>query len=250
MKRRLKMGLVYILIGGWLLFLSAFLMLAIDQALTLGYLYAASTSPGPASDPSALEGPRISFWAYALAASIVALVLLVVVRRQPRRLLLASALVLLAFVTLNLFSGRHLLPQVLVWPWPWPSGLLEEYTQALAAGDLEAALSLTDGSDDCTQAVTEVFSEHQSQLQQGLGVGWQEAGLQSNPHRSIMIYYEKPVPTEGILQPVPTQLVRLLVRTERGKLAWLVGLKVRYKPLLGGRYICGQGVDPEGWRFH
>ena len=248
MAAKLKIGCVYLLIGVWLLFLSAFLMLAIDQALTLGYLYAASTSPGPASDPSALEEPRIGFWAYALAAAIVALVLLVVVRRQPRRLLLASALVLLAFAALNLYSGRHLLPQVLVWP--WPSALLEEYTQALAAGDLEAALSLTDGSDDCTQAVTEVFPEHQSQLQQGLGVGWQEAGLQSSPHRSIMIYYEKLVPTGGILQPVPTQLVRLLVRTERGKLAWLVGLKVRYKPLLGGRYICGQGVDPEGWRFH
>jgi hypothetical protein len=42
---RLKKGFVYILAGVWLLFLSALLMLAIDQAITLGRLYAASTSP-------------------------------------------------------------------------------------------------------------------------------------------------------------------------------------------------------------
>lgn len=64
-----------------------------------------------------------------------------------------------------------------------------------------------------------------------------------------MTYYEEPVPKRGILQPVPTHLVRLMVRTERGQLAWLVGLKLRYKPFLGARYICGQGMDPEGWRY-
>jgi hypothetical protein len=57
------------------------------------------------------------------------------------------------------------------------------------------------------------------------------------------------VPTGGILQPVPTQLFRLLVRTERGGVGWLVGLKLRYKPFLGARYICGQGIDPEGSSF-
>jgi hypothetical protein len=247
MKERLKMGLVYILAGGWLLFLSALLMLAIDQAMTLSHLYATSISPGPASDLNALAGPRIDFRVYALAAAIVASVLFVVVRRQPRRVLLPSALMLLAFATLNLYSGRHLLPQVLVWP--WPSALLEEYTQALAADDLEAALRLTDGSEDCTEAVIEAFSEHQSQLRQTLGAEWQEIGVRSSPFWSITTYYEKPVPRNGILQPVPTQLVRLLVRKERGELTWLVGLKVRYKPFLGARYICGQGMDPEGWRF-
>jgi hypothetical protein len=149
---------------------------------------------------------------------------------------------------LNLYSGRHVLPLILVWP--WPPALLEGYTQALAADDLEAALRLTDGSDDCTQAVIEVFSEHQAQLRQRLGADWREEGVHSSPHRSIMTYYERPVPAGGILQPVPTRLLRFMVRTEGGKLAWLVGLKVRYKPFLGGRYICGQGMDPEGWRFH
>jgi hypothetical protein len=247
MSGKFKAGLQYTLIGVWLLFLSALLMLAIDQALTLGRLYAASISPGPASDLGALAGPRIGFGAYALAAAIVGSVLFVVVRRQPRRLLLASALMLLAFVTLNLYSGRHLLPQVLVWP--WPSALLEEYTQALAADDLETALRLTDGSEDCTQATMQAYTHHQSLLQQRLGSGWQNAGVRSTPSREVTTYYEKPVPRSGILQPVPTQLFRLLVRKERGQLAWLVGLKLRYKPFLGARYICGQGVDPEGWRF-
>jgi hypothetical protein len=250
MVRKLKTGFVYLLIGGWFLLLSALLMLAINQALKFGRLYAASISPGPAAAQlDVITGPAIGFGAYALAAAIVTLALLVLVRRRPRRLLLASALMLLVFGTLNLYSGRHLLPQLLVWPWPWPSALLQEYTQALTADDLEAALRLTDGSDQCRQAVTETFSEHQSQLRERLGVGWQEDGISSSPHRSILTYYEELVPSGGILQPVPTQLVRLLVRRERGKLAWLVGLKVRYKPFLGARYLCGQGTDPEGWRF-
>lgn len=244
---KLKTGLKYALIVIWFLFLSALLMLAIDQALTLRSLYAASISPGPASDPSALAGPRIDLWIYALAAAILASVLFAVVRRHRRRFLPASVLLLLAFAALNLYSGRHLLPQVLV-P-PLPSALLEEYTQALAADDLEAALRLTDRSQGCTQAMKEAFSEHQAQLRERLGADWQQAGLHSSPHRSIMTYYEKPVPTGGFLQPVPTQLVRLLVRTEGGKLAWLVGHKLHYKPFLGARYLCGQGMDPEGWRF-
>lgn len=247
MSSKLRAGLQYTLLGVWLLFLSALLMLAIDQALTLSHLYAASTSPGPAGDLSALAGPRLNFWVYPLAATILASVLFVVVRRHPRRLLLASALMLLVFATLNLYSGRHLLPQVLVWP--RPSVLLEKYTQALAADDLDAALRLADGSHECTQAVTQAYSEHQSLIRQRLGAGWQEAGVHSSPSRDVMTYYEDPVPRSGILQPVPTQLLRLLVRTERGELAWLVGLKLRYKPFLGARYICGQGVDPEGWRF-
>jgi hypothetical protein len=248
---KLKKGFVYLLIAGWFLLLSALLMLAIDQALTLSHLYAASISAGPASDPSTVTGPRVGFWVYPLAAVVLASLPLLVARRHLRRLLLASALMLLAFAGLNLYSGRHLLPQLLAWPWPWPwpSALLQEYAQALAADDLEAALRLTDGSDQCRQAVTEVFSDHQSQLRQKLGADWQEAGLHASPHRSIMTYYEEPVPSRGILQPVPTQLVRLLVRRERGNLAWLVGLKVRYKPFLGARYFCGQGLDPEGWRF-
>jgi hypothetical protein len=245
---RLKRGFVYLLIGGWFLFLSALLMLAIQQALKLSHLYAASISPGPASDLNALAGPRIGIEVYALAAVFVALILLVAVRGRPRRLLLASALLLVVFATLNLYSGRHLLPQLLVWP--WPPALMERYTQALAEDDLQAALSLTDGSQECTKAVTQAYREHQTLLEQRLGTGWKEDGVYSSPHRSMMTYYEKPVPSKGLLQPVPTQLLRLLVRRNEGsELAWLVGLKVRYKPFLGARYTCGQGMDPEGWRY-
>jgi len=247
MNKKLKMGLVYILTGGWLLFLSALLMLAIDQALTLNRLYAASTSPSPSSDLSALAGPRIALWVYPLAAVIVASVLFVVVRRYPRQIWPASLLVILVFVALNLYSGRHLVPQSLVWP--RPSALLEKYTQALAADDLEAALRLTDRSHNCTQALIQAYSEHQSLIRQGLGTGWQEAGVHSSLSRDVMTYYEGHVPRKGILLPIPTQLVRFMVRTERGELVWLVGLKLRYKPFLGARYICGQGKDPEGWRF-
>jgi hypothetical protein len=154
---------------------------------------------------------------------------------------------LLAFAGLNLYSGRHVLPQVLIWP--WPPALLEEYTQALASDDLEAALDLTDRSHECTQATMQAFSEHQSQLRKRLGTDWQEVGVYSSPHRSFVTYYEKPVSTGGILPPVPSHLFRLMVRTERGKLGWLVGLRSSYEPFLGGRYICGQGMDPEGWRY-
>jgi hypothetical protein len=249
MTAKIKTVLTAILLAIWLLFLSVLLMLAVEQALRLGSLYSASMASGPASDPTAIAGPRIPFWAYALAAILLSALALAIVWRRPRRLLLTSLLLIVAFGALNLYSGRHLLLQAIVWPMPSP--LLEEYAEALAANDLGAALDLTDGSEACNQAVTSVFAAHQAKIQQGLGQDWREKGVWTSPVRRVTTYYEKPVPSGGLLHPVPTQMARLLVRTaERSGVAWLVGLKLRYKPLVGRRYICGEGMDPDGWMYH
>jgi len=90
-----------------------------------------------------------------VAKVVTAAVLFALVSRRPRTLLAVSLLALLAFVGLNLYSGRHVLPQVLIWP--TPVSLAEQYTQALAADDLGAALRLTDRSDGCTRIMPQAF---------------------------------------------------------------------------------------------
>jgi len=44
---------------------------------------------------------------------------------------------------------------------------------------------------------------------------------------------------------MPQQLVDIRVETEAGRTVWLT-LRMRYKPLLGARHICGTGVDDLG----
>jgi hypothetical protein len=235
------------LLAIYLLVISALLMLAASHAYHLVRLYHGLSPQGAITDLNRLAGSQVRFLGVVLAPVLLATVLFLVTWRRPRRLLVASLLVLLAFAALNLYSGRHLLPHPLI-P-PRPSTLLADYAQALAAGDIEAALRLTDGSPECTGATLRAFSEHQTQLELRLGAGWEDKSIRSSPHWSITTYYEEAARWNGLLQPVPSQLFRLLVRTERGELAWLVGLRLRHKPFLGARYLCGQGKDPEGWRY-
>jgi hypothetical protein len=147
----------------------------------------------------------------------------------------------LAFVGLNLFSGRHILPQLLVWP--SPVSLSEQYVRALAADDLEAVLQLTDGSDKCETVMVQAFQEDQARLKRTIGDNLKEANIRDIFIPSIKTFYDKPLP-QGfvIMQPIPKQLATVMAKTENGESIWL-SLKMSYSPFLGTRYICGGDID-------
>lgn len=225
------------LIGVYLLAVSAFVALALDQARKLVILYRVSTVPSLGTGFSNLQRLGISLGNYVLILALVAVVLFIFVFRKPRRLLPVSIIAVLVFVTLNLYSGRHVLPQVLVWP--SPGSLLERYTQALASNDLEAVLSLTDGSDACETIMTQVFQDDQAIMEKRLGENWQEMRIEGTSVNRITTFYEKPVPRGFVvMQPVPSQLVFTATQMENGKTV-ILNLKTRYTSFLGTRYICG-----------
>jgi hypothetical protein len=172
-----------------------------------------------------------------LISIFVAAVLFILVFRHPRRLLPVSIASALVFVALNLFSGRHVLPQLLIWPSPAP--LSERYVQALAANDVEAALRLTDRSPKCDALLAQVFQDDQARLKQILGDDGGKLDIRNTSVKRTMTFYDKPLPRgSGILQPVPQQLVTVMAETEKSSPIWL-SLKMSYGPLLGTRYICG-----------
>jgi hypothetical protein len=233
-----KTVLISVLISIYLLAISAFLTLAINQAILLTRLYGVSVSPGPATDFSNLT--RLSFSNELLVLAILAVIFFVLVFRHPRRLLPLSIIAVLLFVALNLYSGRHLLPQLLIWP--TPGSLAEQYTRALAADDLETALRLTDGSEACEAIMEQVFQAHRAKLQQRIGDDQPETGIKSISLKRITTFYEKPVPQKFVvMQPVPSQRVSTMTEMENGKSIWL-SLKMRYTPIFGTRYICGQDI--------
>jgi hypothetical protein len=213
-KQKLKNGIKYVLMGGFLLVVSALLLLAVSQ---VGHFYYPMQTP-------LLE--RLGLPGIALALLALAALLFAVVFRYPRRLLAVSLLGILAFVVLNLVSGRHVLPEMLIWP--SPRTLSGRYVQALAAGDLEAVLQLTHPSHECHQIMAEQFLEQRAQLAERLGDGWSESDFRHSIAKRITFSYD---------DPVPQQLVHIQVRT-----VWLT-LRMRYKPLMGARYICGTGID-------
>lgn len=221
MKQKLKTGIQYLLIGGYLLVVSALLLLAVNQAI---FLLRPQATPTPGKLNLGLLGP-------ALALLGLAAILFAVVFRHPRRLLAVSLLALLAFVGLDLVSGRHALPQILIWP--SPRTLSERYVKALAADDQAAALRLTDGSDDCARIMAQQFQDQQSQLAKRLGDGWQDSGFRHSNAMRFSIFFK---------DHMPQQLVNVMVETDAGRTAWLT-LKMRYGPFLGTRYICGAGID-------
>jgi hypothetical protein len=230
--------LISALISAYLLAISALLTLAIDQAVSLTRLYGVSASPGPVTDFSNLR--RLSFSNELLILVILAVISFVLVFRHPRRLLPLSITAVLLFVALNLCSGRHLLLQILIWP--TPGSLVEQYTWALAADDLEAALRLTDGSEACEAIIEQVFQEHRAKLRQRIGDDQPETGIKNISLKRITTFYEKPVPQRFLMmQPVPSQRVSTLTEMENGKNIWL-SLKMRYTPFFGTRYICGQDI--------
>jgi hypothetical protein len=237
--RNYRTGLIWILTGIYLLIMAVLLTLAIDQAYFLVSLYRVSASPGPVTDFSNLR--RLSFGRDLLILAVVAAILFLLVRRHLRRLLPISMIAILIFMVLNLYSGRHVLPQLLIWP--APDVLVEQYAQALAANDLEAALHLTDGSEACQTIMGPIFQAHQAQFQQRLADDRPEMSIKNISVKSITTFYEKPV-SQGfvLMQPGPSQLVTVMAEMENGQTIWL-NLKLRYTPFWGTRYICGQDID-------
>jgi len=218
-KQKLKNGIKHVLTGGFQLVVSALLLLAVSH---VGRFYRPMRTP-------LLE--RLGLPGIALALLALAAILFAIVFRHPRRLLAVSLLGILAFVVLNLVSGRHVLPEVLIWP--SPRTLSERYVQALAADDLEAALQLTHPSHECHQIMTQQFLDQQALLAEGLGEGWSASGLRhSIAERTTMLYDDH----------MPQQLVHIQVETESGRTVGLT-LRMRYQRLMGRRYICGTGID-------
>jgi hypothetical protein len=162
---------------------------------------------------------------------VLAALMFAIVFRHPRRLVVVSLVAIVAFAGLNLLSGRHLLPNILIRP--TPIALAEQYTQALAADDLPAAQQLTDGSAGCDQLVTETFQEDQVLLLRVLGEDWQSGPLPQTLVEGIITFYD---------EHQPQHLVFLQITTEDGKTGWL-SLRMRYSPYLGARHICGSGVE-------
>jgi|GEM_PF-2777892 len=242
MARKYKTGLILILTGLYLLVMSAFLTLAIRQAIRLISLFQVSGSSPPTTVVRNLQRLSLNLPNDALITAIVAVILFILVFRYPRRLFLISISATLIFITLNLFSGRHVLPQILVWP--TPITLSEQYIHALASNDLETALGLTNRSDECDKIMVQVFRDHQALLKQRLGDDEPETIIQNILVEKITTFYDKPVP-KGlvIMQPVPSQLATIMVEPENDGTIWLT-LKMKYKPFLGTRYICGQVIGP------
>lgn len=229
------------LAGLCILAVSALLTLAIGQARSLVSLYTVSVSPPRAAGVRNLWKLNTSLSSDVVILAIVAALLFILVFRHPRRLGPVSIVAGMTFIGLNLFSGRHILPQLLVWP--TPISLSERYVQALAADDLEAALQLTDGSDKCETVTVQAFEEDQARLKQRIGANMKEANIREISIPSIKTFYDKPLP-QGlvIVQPVPKQLATVMAKTEIGETIWL-SLKMSYSPFLGTRYICGKDID-------
>jgi len=244
MSRKYKAGLILVITGICVLIISAFLTLAVDQARILVSLYAASAAPSSAGGAGNLLRPDMLFGDDALILFSVAAVLFLLVFRRPRRLLPVLIVAALVFVGLNLYSGRHILPQLLIQP--SPVALSERYVQALAANDLDAALLLTDGSDACDETMAQVFQDHRALLKQSVGDPLPESSIRDISIASITTFYDKPLP-EGFvtMQPVPKQLAIIRAKAESDRTIWL-NLKMGYRPFLGTRYICGKDID-SGW---
>ena len=237
MGHKFKTILRFISTGLWLLVMSVLLTLAIDQARRLISLYTASAASVSTIGASNLMRPSTRFSNDILILISVAAVLFMLVFRQPHRLRPVSIFATLVFVALNLYSGRHLLPQLLIWP--SPPALAEQYMQALAANDVEAALRLTDRSEACRTVTAEIFQQHRAQLAQNLGENRPAANLRDISVKCLATFYDRPLPQgHVIMQPVPQQLLTLTAKTEAGSSIWL-NLKLSYSPLLGPRYLCG-----------
>ncbi len=241
MSRKYRTGLTLALTGICILVVSALLTLAIGQARNLVSLYTVSVSPPRATGVRNLWKLNTSLSSDVLMLAIVAAVLFILVFRHPRRLGPVSIVAALGFIILNLFSGRHVLPQILIQP--TPVSISEQYVRALAADDLETALRLTDGSEECEIITAQAFQDHQARLKQRIGDNLQESSIRDLFMPSITTFYDKPLPQGFVfMQPVPRQLATITAKTENGGTIWL-NLKMTYSPFLGTRYICGKDID-------
>ena len=133
----------YLLMGGYLLALSAILVLALHQAMGLVGLHNAYVALPLAGSISHQRWAAISAAGYAKGKDGIAGILLMLVLSYPRRLLFVSLVFVLGVVCVRLYSAQHVVRQVLIRP--SPGSLSDRYLLALAADDLVAALRLTDG---------------------------------------------------------------------------------------------------------
>jgi hypothetical protein len=236
MRQKLKRVLVFILAGLWLLTVSAFLTLAINQTRQLTRLYTVSAAPPPAIDEAG-NLLRPGGANDLLVLVVMAVVLFLLVFRRPRRLVIISIGAGLLFFVLNLYSGRHLLPQLLIWP--SPVSLSEQYVQAVTLDDLETTLCLTDRSSRCETVMRQLFQDHRRQWGHQVDLNQPGSVIDTVSVERITTYYEKPVaPRVLFMQPPPHQLATLGARLENGRTVWL-NLKMSYRPFFGRRYLCG-----------
>jgi hypothetical protein len=241
MGHKFKTALRFIATGLWLLIMSVLLTLAVNQARRLISLYTASVALASTIGASNLMRPSTRFSNDILILISVAAVLAILVFKRPDRLGPVSISAALVFVALNLYSGRHLLPQLLIWP--SPPALSEQYMQALSANDIEAALRLTDRSEACRTVTAAIFQQHRARLAQQLGENRPAANLRDISVKRLATFYDQPLPQgRVIMQPVPQQLLTLTAKTKTGSSIWL-NLKLSYRPLFGTRYICGGGPN-------
>ena len=71
------------------------------------------------------------------------------------RYLLVIGVVLVAVVVRDVIFVGHVLPRMLIQP--SPDAIADKFVEAITAGDLDLALSLTDGTPDCVANMTRTF---------------------------------------------------------------------------------------------
>lgn len=236
-----KKGLRFVFVGVLLFAVSLGLALAVDQAISLVTLRVVSASSGP----EGTDLMKVGLWLGndLLLLGVVTALLFYLVFVRSGRLLPVIITAAVIFVALNLFSGRHLLPQLLVTP--TPAALAEQYVLALSHNDLEAALRLTDQSEQCDALVAEQFRAHRERLIQSVGHHSAQPNIRAVTVKSLTTFYEKPVPQGFVLlPPVPKQLVTVVAETESARTLWL-NLRMSYQPIVGRRYVCGEEIDAE-----
>jgi len=235
--KKYKTVLIDALTGMWLLLLATLLTLAVNQTIWLTRLYRISVYPGANLDNML----RPDFFMDMLVWITFTVVLFVLVFRYRRRLLTVTLIAGLLFAGFNLYSGRHVLPYLLVWP--FPVTLAEQYAQALESNDPDAVLELSGQSAECQAIMTGVFQKDQIQLSQKVDNDRPEISFQKVSIKNITTFYDKPW-TEGfvMMQPVPGQIAAIMVETENGQTLWL-DLKMDYTPFVGTRYLCGQSIS-------
>ena len=135
----------------------------------------------------------------------------------------------------TMVSGRHLLPDLFIWP--SPTTLATRFVRAAAAGDLETAVSLTNGSDTCRANVRRAFADLDASLQQAAG-GERSPAIQSVTVAREMTTYEAPIPADKVLPPpIPTQQAVIRVTMPSSRSIWLT-MDMQYRPIWGRRFLC------------
>lgn len=218
--------LVNFLTGLFLLALALLLTIALSDAVNLLLLRYLSSS---GADPQRILQAQSLFGNDLLIFALVTSLLLGLWLWQRPHLLLTAVIVVLLFFTLNLVSGRHILPLFLIRP--FPQQLAKGYVNALATNHVDTALKLTDDSDLCQKNVMALFQEHQALFRQKMGNATPAAPVRTIDVVQIATGYQTS-------SPIPGQMLTLKVELESEATVWLT-LRSTYKPWFGRRYLCG-----------